>query len=243
MASDHQAADQIDVGRIMSTSLQAVRLKLGDLLAVGVFFILAPQVALGFAPQYPDPEFAAWNFLAVLPSLVFDGAACLIVHGALTGGGLSATDAIRNAALRFGALFLISLVSGLAIVIGLVLLLVPGLYLATGWLAAIPLMMLEQTTATEALKRSHALSSGSRWRLLGVMALMTALVAGGFLLSISVMSAISLASSIETATRVGAFIVQPVFALAVRIMITSVTTATYLELRRQSSPKVGAVFD
>jgi len=243
MASDHQAADQIDVGRIMSASLQALRLKLGDLLALGVFFILAPQVALGFAPQYPDPEFAAWNFLAVLPTLVFDGAACLIVNAALAGGELGATDAIRQGALRFGGMFLISLVSGLGILLGLILLVAPGLYLAAGWLAAIPLMMLEQTTAVEALKRSHALSAGSRWRLLGVMALMAALVAGGFLLSISIISAISLASSLETATRVGAFIVQPLFALAVRIMIMTVSTATYLELRRHAVPKTGAVFD
>lgn len=232
--SPGKVQERIDVGRILSGAFAALRLRLGDLLAVAVFFLLIPQVLLGFAPQqFPDPQFAIWNLMAALPSLVFDGAASLILYGALTGAkGPTATEAIRGGVLRLSHLFVVGLLGGLGILAGLVLLVGPGLYLAAGWLVATPLLMIENTSAIEALKQSARLSQGSRWRLLGVILMLTAITVGIATVMVSILSVVTLAASDEIAKRTSVFIVGPVFAVAIRLVLMAVVTSAYAELKR-----------
>jgi hypothetical protein len=225
--------ERIDVGRIVETSLSALQLKLADLLVLAVFFLLIPTVLLGFAPPYPDPQFVFWYFLTAIPALVFDGAGSLILYGALGGGaGPTPTEAIRAAALRLSELFIIVIVGGMVIGAGLVLLAVPGLFLTVCWLVATPVLMIEKTSFIDALRRSAALSRGSRWRLLGLVALLAAAVIGAMVLLWSLMSIAILSSSQDIALRLGVFVLGPVVGVGVRMITIAVVTAAYAELRR-----------
>ncbi|HEX7758578.1 MAG TPA: glycerophosphoryl diester phosphodiesterase membrane domain-containing protein [Caulobacteraceae bacterium] len=231
--SPQKVLERIDVGRILSAAFAALRLRLGDLLAVAVFFLLVPQVLLGFAPeQFPDPQSAVWTLMAALPSLVFNGAASLILYGALTNAtGPTAAEAIRSGVLKLSHLFVVGLLGGLAILAGLVLV-APGLYLAAGWLVATPLLMIENTSAIEALKQSHRLSQGSRWRLLGVILMLTAITVGLATVGVSILSVVTLVASNEIVKRVSIFIVGPVLAVVVRLVLMAVVTSAYAELKR-----------
>lgn len=73
---------------------------------------------------------------------------------------------------RIGAAFGLSLLSGIAIVIGLVLLIVPGLMLFTRWAVALPALLREELGVTAAMGRSSELTAGNRWRILGLALLM-----------------------------------------------------------------------
>ncbi len=225
--------EPIDVGRIVAASLSALRLRWADLCVIAVFFLLIPTVLLGFAPAFPDPQFAFWNFIAAIPALAFDGAGCLILYGALTGAaGPTPAEAIRAALLKLSDLFVVILLGGLVIALGLVLLVGPGLFLTVCLLVATPVLMIEKTNVIDAVRLSTALSRGSRWRLLGLVALLAAMTLGALVVLWSLLSIALLATSKDIAVRLDAFVLAPVVAMAIRMVTIAVITAAYAELKR-----------
>jgi hypothetical protein len=55
-----------------------------------------------------------------------------------------------------------------AVFLGLCLLLLPGFYLLSRWMVAVPVMMLERTDIGTAFRRSSKLTEGRRWKVFGV---------------------------------------------------------------------------
>lgn len=72
---------------------------------------------------------------------------------------------------RVGAFLGLSLLSGLGILLGLVLLIVPGVYLAVRWSVASPMLLAEDVGASDALGKSWALTESSFWAILAVQLL------------------------------------------------------------------------
>src|SRR5258708_6163912 len=62
-----------------------------------------------------------------------------------------------------------AILAGLGIAFGMVLLIVPGLILATMWAVAIPIAVVEKMGATASLSRSAALTRERRWRVFGAV--------------------------------------------------------------------------
>jgi len=81
----------------------------------------------------------------------------------------------------FGALIVSSLLAGLGIALGLILLLVPGLILMTWWSVVAPVVVLEGKSGSEALGRSRELVKGNGWLVFGliiVVGIISAIVGG-----------------------------------------------------------------
>lgn len=76
----------------------------------------------------------------------------------------------------FGQLIMVALLAGLGIGFGFVLLVVPGLILATLWSVAAPVVVLEHPGATRALGRSRELVRGNGWNVFAVILLLVILV-------------------------------------------------------------------
>lgn len=72
---------------------------------------------------------------------------------------------------HIGTLAITGILAGLAIALGLVLLIVPGLYLMTIWSVVIPVIVLERSGVMEAFGRSRELVSGYGWSAFGVIVL------------------------------------------------------------------------
>lgn len=66
-------------------------------------------------------------------------------------------------------LFLLGLLSALGIAFGLLLLVVPGVMLYVMWSVAAPALVEERLGPIEALGRSRELTSGSRWKIFGLI--------------------------------------------------------------------------
>lgn len=66
---------------------------------------------------------------------------------------------------KFWSFWWMSVMSALAIMVGCVLLIIPGLYLAARWFVAGPVLIAEDKSATEALRESWHLTRGSVWHL------------------------------------------------------------------------------
>jgi hypothetical protein len=87
---------------------------------------------------------------------------------------------LRAASPFIGPLILVGLVAGFAIVIGLFLIVVPGLFLVTIWSVFAPVIVLEQPPGLGALARSRELVRGNGWQVFGVILV---LFVGVFLLA------------------------------------------------------------
>jgi hypothetical protein len=64
-----------------------------------------------------------------------------------------------------------SLIAGIAITIGLVLLIVPGLWLITIWAVIVPVIIIERTGALASFGRSRQLVQGYGWQVFGTLVL------------------------------------------------------------------------
>ena len=84
---------------------------------------------------------------------------------------LSLGETVRAATPYLGAVAVASILAGIAIAIGLFLLIVPGLYLITIWAVIIPVIVLEQSGVMASFGRSHQLVKGHGWHVFGTLVL------------------------------------------------------------------------
>ena len=76
---------------------------------------------------------------------------------------------VRSVTPVIGPLIVAGLLAGLAIGVGLLLLIVPGLFLLTIWAVLAPVVVLEKKGALEAFGRSRELVRGHGWQVFGVI--------------------------------------------------------------------------
>ena len=120
---------------------------------------------------------------------------------------------------RLGAVIGVSILAGLAIALGFVLLVVPGLVLLTLWSLIVPVIVLEGTPAMEAFGRSRELVRGHGMGVFGVIVLAFLL-----LLLVTIVVAIILAPVGNNGLRqalsnlVGGVLTAPVYALVATVL-------------------------
>ena len=104
----------------------------------------------------------------VILGAIAAAASTFIIAENYLGRRLSAAEAFRRALPYTGRLIMLALLSSFIMVIGFLLLIVPGVILAVGLVLATPAMVLEGIpAATDALGRSWALTRGYRGKLFG----------------------------------------------------------------------------
>jgi hypothetical protein len=84
---------------------------------------------------------------------------------------LSLGDTLRAAQPYVGRVALASILAGIAIAVGLVLLIVPGLFLVTIWCLIVPVIVLERAAVSAAFQRSRDLVRGFGWQVFGTLVL------------------------------------------------------------------------
>jgi hypothetical protein len=101
---------------------------------------------------------------AVVGVALLQGALVEVVRGLHEDGNAdpSIAEVLQRSAHRCGKLILVSLLVGLGIGVGFLLLIVPGLILAARWALAVPVAMLEDGSATDALRRSREIVQGNK---------------------------------------------------------------------------------
>jgi hypothetical protein len=235
-------AERLSIGWVVNATLRVLLKRWVDLLLVGLPFVWLPTVLAAFAP-----DSRVVQTLSDLPEPVFAGAASLMAYAALVGGERpSAWAAMRAGLSRFGSLWLIALISGLLVLVGLILLIVPGVVLAACLAPAGAIAMVEKKTSSRAIDRAWTLSRGSRWRLVGLL-LLAALV---FVIMVLSSVIIGMMTGIVGATTqsdpIFDFGVTPVLATVVSALAAVGSTATYVGLRTAAEgppSEVASVFD
>ena len=173
----------------------------------------------------------------VVLNLVATAATVFIVSESYLGRPIGPREALDRAAPYIGRVLACSLLMTLAVGLGFVLLIFPGLILAVGLVLAIPAVVLEPgLSASGALARSWELTRGWRWRMFGLGVTLLVLLYVP-VLAISGLIALALPGSLGGGlgpTMVGAVVGLAIGGL-VQIFIYPlfycVLTVTYYDLR------------
>lgn len=191
---DHAALEPIRYGRIYARALEAASANKLTLGLIGLIFVLGPNVLAGWVRvasgiYNPDDLGQAMRGvygeqLAVnLIGLVVLVAATRLVARHVDGKTSSLGEALSGAGRLFLPMLGMSIILNLAIGFGLVLLIAPGVYIATLWAVAVPVRVNEDSTVGEALSRSAKMTEGRRWPVLGFV-VVTGLITMGPLIVI-----------------------------------------------------------
>ncbi len=97
----------------------------------------------------------------------------------MRGQPLRVSEALQRAFARLLPLVVVGILSGLGIMVGMLLLIVPGAILFCMWAVASPVCIVEGLGPTASLSRSSQLTKGFRWPVFGLMLLLWILNAIG----------------------------------------------------------------
>jgi hypothetical protein len=117
----------------------------------------------------------AWIVVYIVTSTLAHGATVIAVSQVLLGKDAHVAEAFQSIRPRVGRLILINLNFGLRVMLGLLLLIVPGILLGLRYSLTIPVAVLEDTGVSDSLSRSAALTKGHRGRILLIYFLLVVL--------------------------------------------------------------------
>lgn len=199
--------------------------------AAAVVFVLS-----GILTSVIEAAAPGLTLLAVLISLVattlFTGMIVQLVSDLRDGHrDASVGQLLRSVTPVLGQLILVGIVVGLGVLIGFVLIIVPGLILLTLWSVSAPVVVLERPGGLKALGRSRELVRGNGWRVFGVVLVffLLVLVVGTPLELLA--DALSTGAGIVVTVVVGV-LTAPLSALAAAVL--------YFELRSRREPDAPA---
>src|SRR6266508_1102317 len=150
------------IGEILSTAFQLYRRHWRTLLAIAAV-VVVPLTLLQYLFGY----------------LVRTGAITRAVAAEVAGEDPSVEQSYRFGFVRLGSVVLVSVLVGLAIVGGLILLIIPGIYIGVRLAVSIEALVVEGRRGTQAMGRSWGLVGGHWWHAFGTLldaALLTGIV-------------------------------------------------------------------
>jgi len=173
MGAPHSTAaapQSIDPGSVIASAVEIYKRHAAVLIgaAVVVFAVEALLVlALGWVGA----------ILGIVASTFFNGMVVELVRDVQDGRlDASVTDLFKSVAPVVLPLIAVSFLAGIGIVIGFVLVIVPGLYLMTIWSVVAPVTVLERPGVAAAFTRSRELVRGYGWQVFGVIVVVILIV-------------------------------------------------------------------
>jgi hypothetical protein len=171
----------VSIGRIFSRGFGTIASNPVATLGIAFAFGAVPSVLLSYGMQNLRME--GLDYFGVLATIALSIASVVvsILLGMITQGALVRATVAHSEGRKasFGEsamagltvavpLFLVGLLSGLGIILGLILLVVPGIILYVMWSVAAPALVEERLGPVEALGRSRDLTRGARWKVFGL---------------------------------------------------------------------------
>ena len=223
-------SNRLDVGAVIRRVFDTYVDQYSVLLpASAVVFVITGLVSALLVAAAPGLALLAL-LLSLIATTLFTGMVVELVSDVQDGRrDHSAGELLRAATPVLGQLILVGIVAGIGILIGFVLIIVPGLILITIWSVAAPVVVLERPGVFAALGRSRELVRGNGWQVFGVIFVL-------FFLVIIVSSAIQIGAD---SAGTGAGIVARVIVGILTGPISGLAAAVlYFDLRAASGERV-----
>ena len=224
----------IDIGNVLSRGFETIAQNFLAFSGLSVLLAGVPTFAFTYlAGAYlTDENFFSLSgggmFLAAILVQMFAGGLLqmIIVRTSiltLSGRDPDVAGSVAAAMSLILPLIGLSILSGLIFLIGLVLLIVPGIIAYVALIVAVPVMVEERRSIIDCLERSASLTKGSRWRIFLLLLILTVAyvaMAGGI-------GVATLAMQADSSFPVG----DAAIAIVSTLVMSAMTAALYVELR------------
>jgi hypothetical protein len=171
---------KLDVGATLSEVFSIYRENAGVLLPVAFWLFLVVAILNGIAGSSPFLLLVA-SVVGIAAGTLYQGTVVNLVRDVQDGRrDFSAGDLLSSAAPFILPLVGAGILAGLAIGIGLILLIVPGLILLTIWAVIAPVIVIEKSRVMASFGRSRELVRGNGWQVFGaiVVAFLIVIIGG-----------------------------------------------------------------
>ena len=141
------------------------------------------------------------------------GAVTYAVFQLMRGRNIAVGESLRIGLSMLGSVLLVAILQGLAIVLGTLLCIIPGIIFAVMYTVAVPVAIEERPGASQAMTRSAELTDGHRWDVFFVLAAL-------FLLGMGLVFAAGLLAVLNK-------VLEVVLTLAVKVLATGLSATAY----------------
>jgi len=166
-----RGSQPIQVGKVISDAFAIYSANLGVLVATSLAVAIVFGIVIGLLNDAGGAlaQFLAW-IVQLIGTALYTGFVVRLVQDVRDGHrDMTVGELFSAAAPAIGALIIWSILSGIAIGIGFVLLIIPGLILMTIWSVGAPAIVAEDRGPIEAFGRSYELVRGQAWTVFGVL--------------------------------------------------------------------------
>jgi hypothetical protein len=224
-------ADKLDINRVIQRTIAVLQRNWRSLLRPALLFLYLPEIVVGALQPHRGPfgqslgmhpALPLVGLLALIPYALFHGGLIRLTVADLRTEAVSTDEAMAEGRRRLWPLLGLYLLAGLGIGLGFLLLIVPGLMLATAWSVVGPVLIEERIPVMDTFRRSAELTRGSRLNIFGV---------GLTLLVFQLIG--SLAASVVSAplpALLSGALVWPLWSSVVSLVAGVAATVTYDEL-------------
>jgi len=203
---DERAGDpgfRLEVGSVVRRSFGAWAANLAPLSLVGLvvylpaLLLIALLAATGSLNRLGE---RAVDILTNILNLILTGAVTYAVFRHLHGERAGAGEALRTGLSRVGGVWVTGILMGIAVLVGFIVLIIPGIVLLIRYWVAVPVAVIEAPGASASLGRSTELTQGNRWRVLAIALVMGIVTILGILVLGIVVGLVAAAVSDAAAT-------------------------------------------
>lgn len=161
----------IEVGRVISDAFGIYSANLGVLMMTSVAVAIVFGIVVGLLNDAGGAfmQILAW-IVQLIGTALYTGFVVRLVQDVRDGRrDMTVGELFAAASPAIGSLIVWSILSGVAIGIGFLLLIIPGLILMTIWAVGAPAIVAEDVGPLEAFGRSYELVRGQAWTVFGVL--------------------------------------------------------------------------
>lgn len=208
-------------------------------IAAGVTWAVAPEQLEWNSSTSggEEPDVLLWQgivaLIGFLTLLLVTAMSLKAVADARLGGTPSGGRALRFALPRLPGTLAVAVLGGLAVALGFLALIVPGIWLIVGFSVAVPVLLIERTGPVAALRRSLGLVAGRWWATAGVLLLGQLLVGlvGALLQGIVMSIPASLSDGQHAAGALGMALGGTIATAFTAPCSAAIVTLLYMDLR------------
>lgn len=229
----------LGVGEIVDATFTVYRRRFGPIFAIALVLVSIPflvslvggcSLNASGVTACTSPIGLLGYVVGVIGSMAASAAAILVAADAYADVPSDWRKAMGIGVRRLLAVIAATIVFGVLVAVGFVLLIVPGIFLAVSFAVVWQALMIEGIGPVESIKRSWRLVAGERWRIFGaglLVMILTAILLG----IVSVVIWLILSSGLGVSGGLAGYIVQHVSTLLSIPLTAAVGTVIYLDLR------------
>ena len=170
---------RFDFGRVVGQTFGLIGRNFFAFAMLALALVGVPRFAMMYAQaalMTNRPDLAAsvpliGGLLSLVTTYILQGSLTRASVDDLSKKGVNIGAAIGDGLRYFFPLFIVALLVGLGVGVGLILLIVPGLFLMVRWAVSAPAVVVEREGPTHSIGRSAELTRGYRWAVFGFVLL------------------------------------------------------------------------